>query len=244
MQVWRRSKSRTSTAFARGRRYKYRRCEPDETFNGNVVYVRPNATRAQSGVTFTVIVDVRNSENLLPNQTANLQFEIEQHSVLLVPDDALSKPATLASEGCDADGMAANAAADGKAGPQKPPLPHRRCALGLRTPGKCGNASSSRRATRFVAVEVQIGDGGWLDDRGRGQQRERRHGSGSRQRASRRWRVKMGNAPPAKSRSLCQLVSGRQPFCPENHPDRSEGPARASKQLRFFATLRMTGISR
>ena len=100
--------------------------QPDKTLNGNVVYVRPNATRRERR---NVHRDCQrqNSENLLPNQTANLQFEIEQHSVLLVPDDALSKPATLASEGCDADGMAANAAADGKAGPQTS-FPHGRCA--------------------------------------------------------------------------------------------------------------------
>ncbi len=84
--------------------------QPDATFRGNVACVRLNATRAQNGAAFTVIVNVKNSEDLLPNQTANLRFESEQRSVLLVPDDALRQPATLAGEGCGGDGPAVTTA--------------------------------------------------------------------------------------------------------------------------------------
>jgi HlyD family secretion protein len=56
--------------------------------------VRLNATRAQgSGATFTVVVDIANTQSLLPYLTANLQFEINHSSnVLLVPNDALRGP--------------------------------------------------------------------------------------------------------------------------------------------------------
>jgi HlyD family secretion protein len=94
--------------------------QPDEAFNGKVACVRPNATRAQSGATFTVIVDVNNSDDWLPNQTANLQFEVERRSVLLVPDDAFRKPTLFVSEESGVDGMAASNAPAGTADPGIP----------------------------------------------------------------------------------------------------------------------------
>jgi HlyD family secretion protein len=70
---------------------------PDETFRGKVTQIRMNATMTQNVVTYTVVVTTDNSSGkLLPYLTANVQFEVDQRSnVLLVPNAALRwKPQT------------------------------------------------------------------------------------------------------------------------------------------------------
>ena len=64
---------------------------PGEVFRGKVAQIRLNATMTQNVVTYTVVVVTDNLDGkLLPYLTANLQFEIEQHTdVLLVPNAAL-----------------------------------------------------------------------------------------------------------------------------------------------------------
>ncbi len=64
---------------------------PGETFRDRVTQIRLNATMTQNVVTYTVVVVTDNADGrLLPYLTANLQFEIEQRSnVLLVPNMAL-----------------------------------------------------------------------------------------------------------------------------------------------------------
>ncbi len=64
---------------------------PGEVFRGKVLQVRLNATMTQNVVTYTVVVVTDNSDGrLLPYLTANLQFELERRShVLLVPNAAL-----------------------------------------------------------------------------------------------------------------------------------------------------------
>jgi HlyD family secretion protein len=64
---------------------------PDDVFYGKVSQIRLNATMTQNVVTYTVVVVTDNLDGkLLPYLTANLQFEIEQHTdVLLVPNAAL-----------------------------------------------------------------------------------------------------------------------------------------------------------
>jgi HlyD family secretion protein len=64
---------------------------PGETFRDRVTQIRLNATMTQNVVTYTVVVVTDNADGrLLPYLTANLQFEIEQRSnVLLVPNVAL-----------------------------------------------------------------------------------------------------------------------------------------------------------
>jgi HlyD family secretion protein len=84
---------------------------PNETFVGEVLQVRLNATMTQNVVTYTVVVTTENKEvtlpsnvsaspvlpgnlgpryKLLPYMTANLLFEIERHeNVLKVPNAAL-----------------------------------------------------------------------------------------------------------------------------------------------------------
>jgi HlyD family secretion protein len=64
---------------------------PGETFRGKVTQIRLNATMTQNVVTYTVVIVTDNADSrLLPYLTANLQFEIEQRSnVLLVPNLAL-----------------------------------------------------------------------------------------------------------------------------------------------------------
>ncbi len=64
---------------------------PDDTFEGTIAQVRLNPTTVQNVVTYTVVVESPNSElKLLPGMTANLSFQIEQHTnVLRVPNAAL-----------------------------------------------------------------------------------------------------------------------------------------------------------
>ena len=70
---------------------------PGETFRGKVTQIRMNATMTQNVVTYTVVVTTDNSSGkLLPYLTANVQFEVDHRSgVLLVPNAALRwKPQT------------------------------------------------------------------------------------------------------------------------------------------------------
>ena len=62
-----------------------------ETFRGKVSQIRLNATMTQNIVTYTVVVTTDNSSGkLLPYLTANVQFEVDERSgVLLVPNAAL-----------------------------------------------------------------------------------------------------------------------------------------------------------
>jgi HlyD family secretion protein len=66
---------------------------PDRTFKGVVAADQPrlNASMTQNVVTYTVVVNTDNSDGkLLPYLTANLLFQIDKHSgVLLVPNAAL-----------------------------------------------------------------------------------------------------------------------------------------------------------
>jgi HlyD family secretion protein len=64
---------------------------PGETFRGKVIQIRLNATMTQNVVTYTVVVVTDNLDGrLLPYLTANLQFEIEERTnVLVVPNMAL-----------------------------------------------------------------------------------------------------------------------------------------------------------
>ena len=62
-----------------------------QTFHGKVTQIRMNAQMTQNVVTYTVIVTTDNSDGkLLPYLTANVQFEVDKRSqVLLVPNAAL-----------------------------------------------------------------------------------------------------------------------------------------------------------
>ena len=60
-------------------------------FHGKVTQIRMNATMTQNVVTYTVVVTTDNPDGkLLPYLTANVQFEVDRRSdVLLVPNAAL-----------------------------------------------------------------------------------------------------------------------------------------------------------
>ena len=64
---------------------------PGQMFRGKVTQIRMNATMTQNVVTYTVVVTTDNSSGkLLPYLTANVQFEMDQRSnVLLAPNAAL-----------------------------------------------------------------------------------------------------------------------------------------------------------
>jgi HlyD family secretion protein len=71
---------------------------PDETFRGEVVKVRLNASMTQNVVTYTVEIVTDNSAGrLLPYLTANVKFEVNRRqNVLLVPSAALRWTASVA----------------------------------------------------------------------------------------------------------------------------------------------------
>jgi len=92
---------------------------PRETFRGKVVQIRLNAAMTQNVVTYTVVVVTDNLDGrLLPYLTANLLFEVDNHTnVLLVPNTALRwKPRTALVDPAERDEYLAAAAAekDGK----------------------------------------------------------------------------------------------------------------------------------
>jgi len=64
---------------------------PGEVFKGTVVQVRPNATRTQNVVTYTVVVEMEKpNRKLLPYMTAHVRFVFEtRRNVLRVPNAAL-----------------------------------------------------------------------------------------------------------------------------------------------------------
>ena len=64
---------------------------PDQTFRGKVTQIRLNAQMTQNVVTYTVIVTADNPNGkLLPYLTANVQFEVDHRSdVLMIPNEAL-----------------------------------------------------------------------------------------------------------------------------------------------------------
>ena len=91
MQVW---ASVNEADIGRIRRYAgavHRRCPSRRDIPGKVTQIRMNAQMTQNVVTYTVVVTTDNPEGkLLPYLTANVQFEVEQRShVLIVPNAAL-----------------------------------------------------------------------------------------------------------------------------------------------------------
>jgi HlyD family secretion protein len=77
---------------------------PQDVFKGVVVQIRLNASMTQNVVTYTVVISVNNSDlKLLPYMTANVKFEVDERSdVLLVPNAALRyKPGPELIEGGD-----------------------------------------------------------------------------------------------------------------------------------------------
>ena len=65
----------------------------DEAFDGKVAQIRMNPVRHDAAITYTVVVAAENLGEMLPDMTANLQFEVEHHpNVLLIPNNAICLP--------------------------------------------------------------------------------------------------------------------------------------------------------
>jgi HlyD family secretion protein len=64
----------------------------DESFEGKVAQVRLSPTKEGNAVKYTVVVSADNFGSMLPDMTANLQFEVERRfNVLLLPNDAVRR---------------------------------------------------------------------------------------------------------------------------------------------------------
>ena len=68
----------------------------EDLFKGKVSQIRLTPTRHQGDTFYTVVVATDHCNALMPEMTANLQFEIERHpNVLLIPNDVLQWPTLL-----------------------------------------------------------------------------------------------------------------------------------------------------
>ena len=65
----------------------------DQVFDGRVAQIRMNPVRHDAAITYTVVVAAENLGEVLPDMTANLQFEVEHRpGVLLIPNNAIPLP--------------------------------------------------------------------------------------------------------------------------------------------------------
>ncbi len=65
----------------------------DQVFDGRVAQIRMNPVRHDAAITYTVVVAAENLGEVLPDMTANLQFEVEHRpGVLLLPNNAIPLP--------------------------------------------------------------------------------------------------------------------------------------------------------
>ncbi|MFM8221056.1 MAG: efflux RND transporter periplasmic adaptor subunit [Planctomycetaceae bacterium] len=139
---------------------------PQELFRGQVEQIRLNATMTQNVVTYTVVVATDNTElKLLPYLTANLQFERDTRTgVLLVPNSALRWKPRVAN-GNEAESRASQPARG--TAPTSPPTPG---------PGTAGPGSASRgrvyvrdgSGVRSIEVTVGLSDGAQTEVTGEG----------------------------------------------------------------------------
>jgi HlyD family secretion protein len=122
---------------------------PGEIFRGEVGKVRLNASMTQNVVTYTVEVITDNSSGrLLPYLTANVQFELNRLTdVLLVPNAALRfRPA--AEQVLPEFRDAFTSAAESQAGPKEGPRP-------VSGPGR-GGADSGGRSNLWLAAGEHV----------------------------------------------------------------------------------------
>jgi HlyD family secretion protein len=81
----------------------------DESFEGKVAQVRLSPTKEGNAVKYTVVVSADNFGSMLPDMTANLQFEVERRfNVLLLPNDAVRRLPKSPQTGSEAQATAMN----------------------------------------------------------------------------------------------------------------------------------------
>ncbi len=98
----------------------------DELFEGKVAQVRLSPTKQGDVVKYTVVVSADNFGSMLPDMTANLQFEVERRfNVLLLPNDAVRRLPLSPQPGSGAQATAISDASKA-AQPRRPsPRPNR-----------------------------------------------------------------------------------------------------------------------
>ena len=93
----------------------------DESFEGRVAQVRMSPTQAGDAVKYTVVVAADNFGSMLPDMTANLQFEVERRfNVLLLPNDALRRLPHSPQTGSEAQATAMNDGAKAEGRQERP----------------------------------------------------------------------------------------------------------------------------
>lgn len=140
---------------------------PRETFEGKVQQVRLQSTMQESVVSYTVVVEVDNSEGkLLPGMTASVDFRVASaENVLRIPNAALRfRPddAVLAQLRSPAG---AEIRAGGSGAPQREAISRGR---GTEAQSSLFYLDSEAGAISMVRVETGISDGSWTEVRGKG----------------------------------------------------------------------------
>jgi HlyD family secretion protein len=119
----------------------------DESFEGKVAQVRLSPTKQGDAVKYTVVVSADNFGSMLPDMTANLQFEVERRfNVLLLPNDALKRLPPSAQPAADAH---ATSLADGSPSPAKKASPSPK----MPGPPKMAKFSKERKVNRHLWVK-------------------------------------------------------------------------------------------
>lgn len=119
----------------------------DESFEGKVAQVRLSPTKQGDAVKYTVVVAADNFGSMLPDMTANLQFEVERRfNVLLLPNDALKRLPPSSQTASDARAMvlASTSAPAAKKAPSPAKIPG---------PPKMAKFSKERKVNRHLLVK-------------------------------------------------------------------------------------------
>ena len=119
------------------------------SFEGKVAQVRLSPTKQGDAVKYTVVVSADNFGSMLPDMTANLQFEVERRfNVLLLPNDALKRlPPSQTAADAHATALAGGSSSPAKKAPSSPRMPG---------PPKMASFSKERKVNRHLLVK----DGG------------------------------------------------------------------------------------
>ena len=157
MQVWAQVNEADIAKVAPGTKVHFRvDALPQDSFRGTVIQRRLNAAMTQNVVTYTVVIDVDNSDlKLLPYLTADVFFEVdERKEVLLVPNSALRYKPNPAFIEQDEAASGSEAAPDAMARRGAPEASD----LASPTTGRLWVANSETNKLRPIEVQLGVSD--------------------------------------------------------------------------------------
>jgi HlyD family secretion protein len=132
----------------------------DQVFDGKVAQIRMNPVRHDATMTYTVVVAAENLGEVLPDMTADLQFEVERHpGVLLIPNNAISLPQQSPQALGDVPAAPTGPAAQGKDATafSLARLSGARHAVRLRNERRMHRHLAVKDGTKVRTIDVQVG---------------------------------------------------------------------------------------